>query len=314
MAELDGGDGEARILSASEERDIVERLCAMRREIDGRVRPIVVESCADQRPISHFDQLIRAFRSLKAVPAREADWVRRRMREYVALKQRLVLCNLAWVSKLAHSHPASAVSAEDLFQEGVWGLLKAIDRFEADRGLRLMTYATWYIREAMQQIRARLGHQFPISAHDQTLIGQIERMKNDFLQRTGRLPMPAEVGREVGKSTRLIDKLEAVTTPVLKIDRTDGGASIPIPVEDGVDRWDHLDSMRESISRLMGVLNRREREIVTRRFGLNGSEPTSLEVLGADLGVSKERIRQIQRQAIKRMKSAAKDQFKQILA
>jgi RNA polymerase sigma factor (sigma-70 family) len=215
------------------------------------------------------------------------------------------MANLPWVTKLARAQRPTAVSEEDLFQEGVCGLLKAIDRFEAERGLRLMTYATWYIREAMQQIRARQSHLVALSSHDQTLLGQLEVQRTAFQHRHERLPSVKELGQSVRVNPRSISRLQMIANPAISLERSGTEGSIPVPIDDPAHEFDRMEEIQTTVSRLLETLPTRERLIVTRRFGLDGKEPTSLEVLGGDLNVSKERVRQLQRQAIRRMQEQA---------
>lgn len=228
--------------------------------------------------------------------------------EYNRIKHSLVVANLAWVTKLARSQRQTTVAEEDLFQEGVCGLLKAIDRFEAERGLRLMTYATWYIREAMQQIRARQSHLVSLSSHDQTLLGQLEAQRTAFQHQHQRLPDATELGQGTRATIRAVSRLQRVSSPAISLERGGADGTIPVPVGDPTQEFDRLEEIQTTVSKLLETLPTRERLIVTRRFGLDGQEPTSLEVLGDDLNVSKERVRQLQRQAIRRMQQQAEEE------
>lgn len=297
----------SRLLSVEEEQSLVARLGAIRKRIDAKVRPLVEPRATDKDRIGHFDQLMAFFHQQKAIPAKIKGQVARWMKEYALLKHQLVVCNLPWVTKLARAGRKSGISEEDLFQEGVCGLLKAIDRFEPERELRLMTYATWYIREAMQQIRARQSHLLSLSAHDQTLTHQMEQLKGEFQQRESRPPTNAELARQLDRPASLIRKLQSATAPALSLDHGGANGTIPVVMEDPVDEFDRLDDIKSSIHRLLQELSHRERVIVMRRFGLDGSEPTSLEAIGSLLQISKERVRQLQRQAIRRMQQLAKE-------
>jgi len=181
---------QVRLLTPAEEFDLVSQLCKLREKAMRLLQPLVDEAHEDAR-LDHFDQIVGYFMDnrsgLKKPALKQVDAL---LEEYNAIKHQLVMANLPWVTKLARAQRQTNVSEEDLFQEGVCGLLKAIDRFEAERGLRLMTYATWYIREAMQQIRARQSHLVSISSHDQTLLGQLEAKQSQFQHQHTRLPNP----------------------------------------------------------------------------------------------------------------------------
>jgi RNA polymerase sigma factor (sigma-70 family) len=297
-----------RILSHAEEKTSVDELCRLRQEIDDRIRPVVERLCGSSAELEYFDQLLAAFDNLSSVPASERRWVARKLQLYNARKQQLVIANLPWVTKVARSQPATLLTEEDLFQEGVCGLLKAIDRFEASRGLRLMTYATWYIREAMQQSRARHGHLVSLSAHDQTLVGQLESRRSRFLHEHGRQPTPKELAEEVGKPTETIARLQTVTNSGGTVDFSKVVARGKDEREDPMAEFDRVDSLKSMVKGMLEQLTSRERLVITMRFGLEGSAPTSLEALGEVLRLSKERVRQLQRQAIRRMQSLLNDQ------
>lgn len=299
-------NGDAKLLSAEEEFALVEQLCKVRQAIDKLIRPQVKNPPESMR-LNHFDQLLSYYsselsRTMRAATVRKVE---RLLSQYNRIKHRLVVANLAWVTKLSRSQRHTTVAEEDLFQEGVCGLLKAIDRFEAARGLRLMTYATWYIREAMQQVRARQSHFLSLSAHDQTLLGQLEALRTEFQHEHERLPSPQELGKRAQRNPRSVSRLQNATAPVVSLDRAGVDGPMPIATSDPTMEFDRAEELHSAVARLMASLPQRERFIVARRFGLDGQEPTSLEKLGDDLKVSKERVRQLQRQALRRMQERA---------
>jgi RNA polymerase sigma factor (sigma-70 family) len=217
-----------------------------------------------------------------------------------------VVANLPWVTKLSRGQRHATIAEEDLFQEGVCGLLKAIDRFEPERGLRLMTYATWYIREAMQQIRARQSHLFSISTHDQTLLGQVETLQNAFQHVHGRLPDAKEIP-EAKASAQQVNRLRNAIRPMASLERGGMDGGLPVPAPDPTREFDRQEGLRVAVDKLLAVLPDREREILSRRFGLAGADAEPLENLGEDFAVSKERVRQLQRQALKRIQQHVAD-------
>jgi len=157
--------GSVKLLTPAEEYELVHKLGQVRTKAWKLIQPLVDKAPEDMR-LDHFDQVVSLYhregRKMKRPIRLKIDKL---LREYSDIKHRLAVANLPWVTKLSRGQKQStSIPEEDLFQEGVCGLLKAIDRFEPERGLRLMTYATWYIREAMQQIRARQSHLVSISS------------------------------------------------------------------------------------------------------------------------------------------------------
>lgn len=298
-----------KLLSPAQERELVSVLSTLRAQLIGPLRELSVQATPGTK-LDHFDQIVcwyihaRDGRTLKAGPSSLRE-IENKLREYNRVKQQLVMANLAWVTKLARSHRHRTISKDDLFQEGVCGLLRAIDRFEAERGLRLMTYATWYIREAMQQVRARQTHLVALSSHDQTLLGRMETSKAAFAHDHDRLPTAKELGQSVERSAEAISRLQRAVSPPLSLERGGIEGTVPIAIDDPAHEFDRNEEVHCAVTRLLATLPLRERAIVTRRFGLDGNDPVSLEELGGSLQVSKERIRQLQRQAIKRMQAQA---------
>lgn len=299
-------DRSARVLTPSQEYELVAELNKLRDQILQPLRPLL-KRAPENVTLNHFDQILTYYTHVLAAKAKP-DTIRRMdalLAKYNRIKHKLVVANLAWVTKLARAQRVANVSEEDLFQEGVCGLLKAIDRFEAERGLRLMTYATWYIREAMQQVRARQSHLVSLSAHDQTLLGRMESERSRFQHRNHRLPSSGELAESVQRDPRALARLSAATAPAMSLDHGSNEKSIPIPVADPNEELARREEIVTSVAHLLKALPSRERWIVIRRFGLDGADPLSLEELGDDLNVSKERVRQLQRQAIRRMQERA---------
>lgn len=302
-----------KLLTPAEEFELVSQLSKLREKIQRLLQPMLEQAPEGVR-LNHFDQMVAYYQEMETkLPRGQSADINRRLAKYNEIKHSLVLANLPWVTRLARAQRHSAIAEEDLFQEGVCGLLKAIDRFEAERGLRLMTYATWYIREAMQQIRARQSHLVSISSHDQTLLGQLEARQSEFQHRNERLPTTDELGKSLHGNPRQLSLLQMATRPAVSLERGGTEGAIPVAVEDPIPEFDRKEEVREAVARLLDSLPMRERLIVTRRFGLDGQEPTSLEVLGDDLQVSKERVRQLQRQAIRRMQQVASEEQLEVL-
>lgn len=297
------GRDSTRLLTPAEEFELVSRLGRLRSKMERLIRPRL-DGASTTTSTDHFDQILALYRAMPRRSSAADRRIRELLGQYAAIKHRLVLANLAWVTKLARMHRQAAIPEEDMFQEGVSGLLKAIDRFETERGLRLMTYATWYIREAMQQARARQSHLVSISAHDQTLLGRIERTRTAIQHEQARTPAIEEIDRKLRRGATVLRNLQQAAAPPVSLESSSSEGSIPVAVADPAEDYERAEDVAVTVARLMAALSDRERTVVTRRFGLDGKAPTSLEELGGVLNVSKERVRQIQRQAIRRMQES----------
>ena len=289
-----------RPMKPLEELDLVWQLDKLRCRIQRLFRPLLQRAPEGTR-LAHFDQMLTYYASQPLSKNASARSIDKLLAGYNQIKQKLVLANLAWVTKMARGQRQWMVAEDDLFQEGVCGLLKAIDRFEPQRRLRLMTYATWYIREAMQHARARQSHPVALSSHDHSMLGKLEAERIKFEQQHERTPTANELGDKLSANPRSLSRLQAIARPPLRLERGSGADPIPVVVEDCVDEIAHRDALQAAVARLLEELPDRERMVVARRYGLEGCEPSSLEALSSDLNVSKERVRQLQRQAIRRI-------------
>ena len=315
------GDGHVRVVRSSatrpmkpfEELGLAWQLDKLRCRIQRLFRPLLQRAPEGTR-LAHFDQMLAYYGSQPVSKNASARCVDKLLAEYNQIKQKLVLANLAWVTKMARGQRQWMVAEDDLFQEGVCGLLKAIDRFEPQRRFRLMTYATWYIREAMQQARARQSHPASISAHDHAMLGKLEAERIKFEQQHERTPTANELGDRLSANPRSVSRLQAIARPSLRLERGSGEDAIPVVVEDCVDEIAHREAVQMAVARLLEELPDRERMVVARRYGLEGHEPCSLAALSGDLNVSKERVRQLQRQAIRRIQKRVEQEQLEHLA
>jgi RNA polymerase primary sigma factor len=258
-------------------------------------------------PTSHdeFQQLIRdlAEREVASLD-RPAEALCRLARRYQEIRAKLALANVRLVAHVAKRYNDRGVPPADLIQEGFCALLVAIDRFDPINESRLATYAIWWIRQAIQ--RAVAGGAYPVRLNPRQLhqlaLAQRNTREGGFdLERTLRSDRP-----QPGISPS-IEQVFAATRPVLSLDaptRFDGAATvgeflIPPEREESEAEDAHL-----SVGDLMKTLAPREQLVITLRFGLGGESPHTLIEVSKLLGVSKERVRQIQNRAINKLRSS----------
>ena len=197
----------------------------------------------------------------------------------------------------------------DLIEEGNLGLLQAARKFRADRGTRFSTYATWWIRQAMARALANQARMIRLPVHVEQLVARYGKMREAMTQELGRVPTLAEVAHRMKCPLDEIEHLEAVRQQPVSFD---------VPVgEAGEGTLKDLVPDRTAVpaGRLMGLLQERaelagvladlpdnEGVVVRLRFGLDGAEPMTLEEIGRRLGVTRERVRQIEAAALKRLR------------
>ena len=223
-------------------------------------------------------------------------------RRLLEVRARLALSNMKLVAHMARKFRDRGIAHSDLIQEGFHGLLEAIDRFDTGHGTKLATYATWWIRQAMQQAVAAGAYPVRLSPRH---LRQLAKS-----QETAPPQARANVETEDALNGELINRIQAATRPSVSLNRSldsDSGFDLLQVLGDAEKGLDAVDA-GETINRLLEVLRPREREVLSFRFGLGGAEQMSLSQVGVKLKVSKERIRQIQDRAIEKLRSAAIEQ------
>ena len=289
----DLGDERTRVLSSSEEREILLELVECKRALAEALARMPKDDCpggADD-PSAFAQYVIEASR-LSGPRGAQLGKVARR---YQDLRTRLALANTRLVAHVAKRFRDRGIAYADLIQEGMCGLLEAIDRFDMGHETKLATYATWWIRQAMQKSVAAGAYPVRLSPRHLRQLAQSQD------ERDGAAGSPAP-------SAELIQRIHAATRPALSLDaRVDPDRGFSLmetmsapeaePVEDA--------ETGEAVGRLMDVLRPREQEVLNLRFGLSGRPGLSLSEVGRVLAVSKERVRQIQDRALAKLRAAA---------
>jgi RNA polymerase primary sigma factor len=258
--------------------------------------------------LRHF--LAEVGRHRLLTPAEERALARRVERGDIAAKERMINANLRLVVSIARRYDGVELAPLDLIQEGVLGLIRAVEKFDWRRGLRFSTYATWWIRQAVERGIATKASTIRIPVNVAQRRRALARLQADLRRRLDREPteeeLAAEAGREAAEVRALLDAARAVTS----LDRPVGehgdaalGDLLPSdgpPIEEVVDLADRRAVLRRAVDRLPP----RERLVVTMRFGIAGGDPRPLKDVGAVLGVSPQRVRQIEAAALDRLSHA----------
>jgi len=227
------------------------------------------------------------------------------------VKNEFIEHNLKLVVAIAKDYRNLGLSFPDLIQEGNLGLIRAVEKFDHRRGFKFSTYAVWWIRQAL--VRAIQNHsrtiRLPSHVHDR--LQRSQRVRAELTGKLGREPTAQELAPALGTDSDSLEALDRLSREAISLESTvagtekrledfvaDGGAQIP---DGGIDS----DRMRTGVGALVGCLSPREQLILRMRYGLSGEEEHTLEQIGQSLGLSRERVRQLEARALKKLREAA---------
>jgi RNA polymerase primary sigma factor len=245
--------------------------------------------------------------------AEERELARRKDAGDEAAKRRLIESNLRLVMSITSNYTKAGVPLLDLIQEGNLGLIRAVEKFDYRMGYKLSTYATWWIRQAVTRALADQGRTIRLPVHVAERVRRLLRARRQLAQKLNREPTIAELAKETDQEEeRVRDLLSLVDDPV----------SLETPVGDGESLYgdliedihseapDERTAQRLRATELAGALarlNPRMRRVLALRFGLEGESPQTLEEVGAVLGITRERVRQLEARALRELRTVAPD-------
>lgn len=219
-------------------------------------------------------------------------------------RRSLIEANLRLVVSVARSYAGRGLAFMDLIAEGNFGLIRAVEKFDPARRLRFSTYAVWWIRDAVQSAIMNQGRTVRVPVHVLRDLAQILRVERELATRLGTPPGLDEIAAAAGREVRDVAELFRVNERVDSLDALDTGERALIDFmqerDDGAPGLSALDG--ERLGALIARLSERQRDVLRRRFGLDDMPVQSLADIGRDLGISRERARQIQEEGLKRLR------------
>lgn len=239
----------------------------------------------------------------------ETALARRVLKGDEAARQQMIQANLRLVVRIAKDYDNFGLSLMDLISEGNFGLIKAVERFDPDKGGKLSTYASWWIKQAIKRALATSGKTIRLPVHMVDRIAQMRRVTNQLAAELGREPHNEEIAMAMEIPLAKVVHMKSVANRAASLDQPvgeEGDATLGDLVKDESERTP-FETLRgksdnDEIATMLAALEPREAEILTHRFGLNGESPLTLEEVGERFKLTRERVRQLQQSALMQLR------------
>ncbi|MBK1834006.1 RNA polymerase sigma factor RpoD/SigA [Roseibacillus ishigakijimensis] len=244
-------------------------------------------------------------------PEEEVELAERIKKGDKAARTQMIKANLRLVVKIAQDYSGYGLPLSDLISEGNIGLMKAVERFDPNKGGKLSTYGSWWIKQSIKRALANQSKTIRLPVHMVDKIARMRRISAMLAEALGREPTDEELAEELGLPRRKLAMLKRAAQRPTSLDEPfgeedRGSYGDVIGDERAVNPFDALadKNMHGHLDDLLEVLDERESKIIDARFGLNGRKPMTLEEVGREFGVTRERIRQLQNVALQKMRRA----------
>ena len=239
----------------------------------------------------------------------EVYFARRSLKGCEASRKRMIVSNLRLVVKIARRYNNRGLALLDLIEEGNLGLIRAVEKFDPERGFRFSTYATWWIRQTIERAIMNQTRTIRLPIHVVKELNVYLRASRELSQKLDHEPTAEEIALALDKPVEDVTKMLRLNERITSVDTPIGGENDKALLDIIADEKEFSpeESLQDSdiksnIVTWLEELNPKQREVLARRFGLMGHEPSTLEDVGAEIGLTRERVRQIQVEALRRLR------------